>query len=329
MPDLPPAALAGLAQTLASRLAPGTWATYAVAFTRFVRFCAPRQLSPLPATTATVLLYADFLAKEGHIQAATAQPYFSAINTLHELTALPRPAVGQLLASFRAGWQRRQTLLIPLPSAWQTRAMPAGVAACVLRRLPQLHEVVPLRASLFFVLAFVTMLRPDSLLSCLALAVSGSTLTYTPLRYKTTVPTPGLASQVDISRLPELIGAILRFVRLRGALGPAQSWFQLPREPAPSTPTAAAWFDMARSGALILNVYTMYSLRRGGASSALAAGAARDKIEFLGGWGPGSSALRRHYLDLSFPNDRWAQLFFGWLASGALPVAGHANAFGR
>lgn len=242
---------------MAERLAPGTWATYAPAFTRFVRFCAAQQLCPLPATQQSVLAYAHYLAHEGQLQAATAQPYFSAINTLHELTGHVKPAVGTNLADFRAGWQRQQTVIRPLPSDTQTRAMPAGVAACVLRRLPHLHDVTLLRASLFFVLAFITMLRPDSLLSCQTLAVSAGILTFAPLRFKTAVSTPGTVRQVDISRIPDLTAAVLRFVRLRGVVGGAQSWFQLPRESAPSTSRAESWFDMARSGALILDVYTL------------------------------------------------------------------------
>lgn len=326
-PELPSAAVTSLAQTLAARLAPSSWQSYSAAFTRFVRFCSAHDLSPLPAATSTVLWYADFLAHEGRLQAATSQPYFSAINTIHEQLGFEKPAVGVQLTSFLAGWRRRQTVLIPLPSASGMRAMPASVAAVVLDRLPLLHDIYELRASLFFVVSFVTMLRPDSLLSCPSLNASAGRLSFTPSRFKTSTPQLGIECQVDISRLPLLAAALTRFERLRGLGIGASSFWQLACEPPPTTAHAEAWFGLAREGALVLPVFTLYSLRRGAASTAYAAGASLLRIEFMGGWASNSSALRRRYLDLSFPNDSHAQRFFGWLVHNALPVASQPNTF--
>lgn len=332
-PDLPAAVVHSLAVTIAARLAPSTWHTYASAFTRFVRFCASVQLNPLPASAATVLQYVDFLSQEGRLQASTVQPYLSAINTLHEQIGFPKPAVGVPLASFLRGWQRQQFFIAPLPSEGQLKAMPAAFAQTMLDRVPLLESVVALRAALFFLLSFVTMLRPDSLLSCLLIQGQGGVLTYAPLRFKTAGPVKGQARQVDISRLPFLAAGIGRFERLKGdsssssSSGGSVSWWQLPGEQPPTTSHAEGWFSSASRGALIPPSFTLYSLRRGAASTALAVGVPLARIEFMGGWAEGSSALRRHYLDHSFPNNGAAQLFFGWLLSGALPVAVHANAF--
>lgn len=317
-----------LAITIAARLAPSTWHTYASAFTRFVRFCVSVELNPLPASAASVLRYVDFLSQEGRLQASTVQPYLSAINTLHEQLGFSKPAVGVPLASFLRGWQRRQFVITPLPSAGQQRAMPAAFAQSMLSRLPLLVSVGALRAALFFLLAFVTMLRPDSLLSCLAISGVGGVLTFAPLRFKTAIPNKGQERQVDISRLPQLAAGILRFVRLRGVSNSSSvSWWQLPGEQPPATANAEAWFDVAMHDAVIPPAFTLYSLRRGAASSALAVGVPLSRIEFLGGWAEGSTALRRRYLDHSFPNNGAAQLFYGWLVDGALPVAPHPNAF--
>jgi hypothetical protein len=147
-------------------------------------------------------------------------------------------------------------------------------------------------------------------------------LWYTPLRYKTSVVPAGQARQIDIRRLPQVAAAVARFERLRGVRPAAASWWQLPAETvAPTTPHAEAWFAEACAAVgFPAGAFTLYSLRRGGASAALAAGAQLPRIEYLGGWAAGSVVLRKTYLDLSFPNDAGAGLFFGWLALGQVAV---------
>ncbi|GLI59582.1 hypothetical protein VaNZ11_001508, partial [Volvox africanus] len=70
-------------------------------------------------------------------------------------------------------------------------------------------------------------------------------------------------------------------------------------------------------------VHTLYSLRRGGASAARAAGVPLDIIKAFGGWATGSSALREHYLDLGVRGCPYAFGFFSPLAARRVaPVAG-------
>ena len=98
-PDLQ--ACEALAATMAARLSPASWQTYSSSFGAFVRFCLGKQLPFLPASQLTGMLWAQHLADSGTVQASTAQPYFSAINTVHHMLGLPRPcADNPMLTSF-------------------------------------------------------------------------------------------------------------------------------------------------------------------------------------------------------------------------------------
>ncbi|EFJ53196.1 hypothetical protein VOLCADRAFT_102804 [Volvox carteri f. nagariensis] len=93
-----------------------------------------------------------------------------------------------------------------------------------------------------------------------------------------------------------------------------------------TTQGAERWFDrvLAQCGLEGLrSVHTLYSLRRGGASAARAAGVPLDIIEAFGGWAAGSSALRENYLDLGVRGCPRAVAFFGPLAARRVaPVMG-------
>ncbi|GIL59118.1 hypothetical protein Vafri_14039 [Volvox africanus] len=86
-----------------------------------------------------------------------------------------------------------------------------------------------------------------------------------------------------------------------------------------STSGAEQWFRSALSqcglGRLV-ELHTLYSLRRGGASAARAAGVPLEVIESFGGWSAGSVALRQHYLDMGVSVSPAARAIFGPLASG-------------
>ena len=110
--------LLGIARMVASRLSPSTWATYSSGISQFVRFCLEAGFDFLPASQVTGVMYAQHLAARGTIQASSAQPYFSAVNTLHDILGYPKPcgADNKLLASFRAGWERLQVRLDAAPT---------------------------------------------------------------------------------------------------------------------------------------------------------------------------------------------------------------------
>ncbi|EFJ50361.1 hypothetical protein VOLCADRAFT_88894 [Volvox carteri f. nagariensis] len=97
------ARLEQIAAVIVSRVGSKTWQSYASHFAAFVRFCVSEDLEFLPASRYTGLLWAQYLAARGSVRARTAQPYFSAVNTVHDLLGLAKPCDGDnvLLSAFR------------------------------------------------------------------------------------------------------------------------------------------------------------------------------------------------------------------------------------
>eukprot|EP00873_Tetraselmis_striata_P043565 jgi/Tetstr1/463829/TSEL_008643.t1 len=84
---------------------------------QFAEFCHDSEnISPLEATTATVVWYVASIGERGHIAAKSLQPYLSAINTFFELHNLVPIAKDSLhLTSARRGLMLRQRRLDAAP----------------------------------------------------------------------------------------------------------------------------------------------------------------------------------------------------------------------
>eukprot|EP00873_Tetraselmis_striata_P007265 jgi/Tetstr1/427529/TSEL_017655.t1 len=109
---------------LSSSLSAQTLKSYAGRLSQFAEFCHDsKNISPLEATTATVVRYVAWIGERGHIAAKSLQPYLSAINTFFELHNLDPIAKDSLhLTSARRGLMLRQRQLdaaplrVPLPA---------------------------------------------------------------------------------------------------------------------------------------------------------------------------------------------------------------------
>eukprot|EP00873_Tetraselmis_striata_P041198 jgi/Tetstr1/461462/TSEL_006570.t1 len=109
---------------LSSSLSAQTLKSYAGRLSQFAEFCHDSEnISPLEATTATVVRYVAWIGERGHIAAKSLQPYLSAINTFFELHNLIPIAKESLhLTSARRGLMLRQRRLdaaplrVPLPA---------------------------------------------------------------------------------------------------------------------------------------------------------------------------------------------------------------------
>eukprot|EP00873_Tetraselmis_striata_P042670 jgi/Tetstr1/462934/TSEL_007882.t1 len=90
---------------LSSSLSAQTLKSYAGRLSQFAEFCHDSEnISPLEATTATVVRYVAWIGERGHIAAKSLQPYLSAINTFFELHNLVPIAKDSLhLTSARRG----------------------------------------------------------------------------------------------------------------------------------------------------------------------------------------------------------------------------------
>eukprot|EP00873_Tetraselmis_striata_P040555 jgi/Tetstr1/460819/TSEL_000573.t1 len=109
---------------LSNSLNAQTLKSYAGRLSQFAEFCHDSEnISPLQATTATVVRYVAWIGERGHIAAKSLQPYLSAINTFFELHNLVPIAKDSLhLTSARRGLMLRQRRLdaaplrVPLPA---------------------------------------------------------------------------------------------------------------------------------------------------------------------------------------------------------------------
>ncbi|EFJ45815.1 hypothetical protein VOLCADRAFT_105830 [Volvox carteri f. nagariensis] len=254
------ARLEQIAAVIVSRVGSKTWQSYASHFAAFVRFCVSEDLEFLPASRYTGLLWAQYLAARGSVRARTAQPYFSAVNTVHVLLGLAKPCDGDnvLLSAFRKGWERLQVSLAPTSSL--VLAFSASDAWRLYDRLPSVPVASDLFVPLLFVvLGFCLFLRPDSLLSVVWARVSvvdeEPVFQYKPLHWKGRITAPELAPvlQFPLGGLPFLRVALLQKL----SRDPARLWPE--RQ---TTQGAERWFDrvLAQCGLEGLrSVHTLYS----------------------------------------------------------------------
>eukprot|EP00873_Tetraselmis_striata_P017553 jgi/Tetstr1/437817/TSEL_026457.t1 len=112
---------------LSGSLSAQTLKSYAGRMSQFAEFCHDSEnISPLEATTATVVRYVAWIGERGHIAAKSLQPYLSAINTFFELHNLDPIAKDNLhLTSARRGLMLRKRRLDAAPLRVP---LPAGVA---------------------------------------------------------------------------------------------------------------------------------------------------------------------------------------------------------
>ncbi|EFJ42074.1 hypothetical protein VOLCADRAFT_97804 [Volvox carteri f. nagariensis] len=178
-----------IAQVVMSRVGARTWQSYASHFAAFVCFCVGEGLEFLLASHYAGLLWGQFLAAKGSIQVRRAQPYFSAIISVHDLLGYPKPCAGDntLLAAFHRGWECLQHSTVPASAL--VLAFSAGDAWHLYEQL----AVVPVGSELalpllFVVLSFCLLLRPDSLLSVtwarVAVVQGEQVVQYKPLNWK-------------------------------------------------------------------------------------------------------------------------------------------------
>jgi hypothetical protein len=268
------------------------------------------------------------LAKKGTVQADTSGSYFAAVNTVHEILGFASPCSGTAFSAFKKGWIRSQQVLVNgREDSAKVLACPAAVALGWYDELAGLEAgsqfMVPL---IFSVLSFRLFLRPASVLAIVDATVVqvGDTwvLRFKPESYKTGVASVGTLPvlSLDLTHLPLLRAALqlhLGHIRGKSLWGPGKH----------PTSQGAAWFAavLAEFSPTLLGQLTAYSLRRGGASAARAAGVPLEVIELMGGWAKGSKALRDSYLDMSIAADAAAMFFF----EGMIPGVSAAPLFAR
>lgn len=307
---------------LVSSLQPGTWRSYEAKLRIFFEYCRDAGVAPVPAAPEVIHDFACFLMARGTIQASTAQPYFLAVNTLHDLFGFLGPTRDDpLLRRLRRGWQNSQRLA-PGVIKWVRTPLPALVVErlCGLCGAPSDASNL---AALFVIFLFVTMLHSDSAIRLRLADIRWDPpfLQYRPPRVKGAIlPLHGRDFlQIDLSD----VGVLARFfdqldwTEPRRRLWASADFHGPPEPPATLFSRALALVEFAPPTG---ERWSPHSTRAGAVSAAAAIGVPLERIEVLGGWAPNSVTLRRVYIDFGIPADASAHRFFAWLRAPVYPL---------
>eukprot|EP00873_Tetraselmis_striata_P010534 jgi/Tetstr1/430798/TSEL_020582.t2 len=322
---------------LSSSLSAQTLKSYAGRLSQFAEFCHDSEnISPLEATTATVVRYVAWIGERGHIAAKSLQPYLSAINTFFELHNLVPIAKDSLhLTSARRGLMLRQRRLdaaplrVPLPADVAYRFV-SKAELIVSAPYPESH--LDYRALLASVVNFLFFARGLTGVSCRAQDVHVDTYNITLQIYRE----KGRAGRRGPDDLRVLLLPVPEHPRVARLLryfidnvqsvplvtvGLAASNFWAVNVAEQSKPwTAATMSDWLSTAVNLVNAappagtsWTSHSLRKGAASAANAIGAPLSHIRYQGGWATNSDVVLDYIDPNVLPSPR-AWFFFGHIA---------------
>eukprot|EP00873_Tetraselmis_striata_P043325 jgi/Tetstr1/463589/TSEL_008468.t1 len=322
---------------LSSSLSAQTLKSYAGRLSQFAEFCHDSEnISPLEATTATVVRYVAWIGERGHIAAKSLQPYLSAINTFFELHNLVPIAKDSLhLTSARRGLMLRQRRLdaaplrVPLPADVAYRFV-SKAELIVYAPYPESH--LDYRALLASVVNFLFFARGLTGVSCRAQDVHVDTYNITLQVYRE----KGRAGRrgpddlrvllLPVSEHPRVARLLRYFIDNVQSVplvtvGLAASNFWAVNVAEQSKPwTAATMSDWLSTAVNLVNAappagtsWTSHSLRKGAASAANAIGAPLSHIRYQGGWATNSDVVL-DYIDPNVLPSPGAWFFFGHIA---------------
>eukprot|EP00873_Tetraselmis_striata_P032982 jgi/Tetstr1/453246/TSEL_040262.t1 len=321
---------------LSSSLSAQTLKSYAGGLSQFAEFCHDSEnISPLEATTATVVRYVAWIGERGHIAAKSLQPYLSAINTFFELHNLvPIAKDGLHLTSARRGLKLRQRRLdaaplrVPLPADVAYRFVSK---AELVVSAPYSESHLDYRALLASVANFLFFARGLTGVSCRVQDVHVDTYNITLQIYRE----KGRASRrgpddlrvllLPVSEHPRVACLLHHFIDNVQSVplvivGLAASNFWAVNVAEQSKPWTAATMYWLSTTVNLVNAapptgtsWTSHSLRKGAASAANAIGAPLSHIRYQGGWATNSDVVLDYIDPNVLPSPR-AWFFFGHIA---------------
>eukprot|EP00873_Tetraselmis_striata_P016956 jgi/Tetstr1/437220/TSEL_025950.t1 len=323
---------------LSSSLSAQTLKSYAGQLSQFAEFCHDSEnISPLEATTATVVRYVAWIGERGHIAAKSLQPYLSAINTFFELHNLDPIAKDSLhLTSARRGLMLRQRRLdaaplrVPLPADVAYRFVTKAELIVSAPYPEYLHDF---RALLASVVNFMFFARGLTGVTCRVrdVHVDDYNITLQVYREKGRAGRRGpddlrvLLLQVSehprVARLlRHFLDHVVQSVPL-ATVGLAVSNFWAVSSDEQSKPwTAATMSDWLSTAVRLVNAappagtsWTSHSLRKAAASAANAIGVPLSHIRYQGGWATNSGVVL-DYIDPNVLPSPGAWFFFGHIA---------------
>eukprot|EP00873_Tetraselmis_striata_P029745 jgi/Tetstr1/450009/TSEL_003929.t1 len=282
---------------LSSSLSAQTLKSYAGRLSQFAEFCHDSEnISPLEATTATVVRYVAWIGERGHIAAKSLQPYLSAINTFFELHNLVPIAKDSLhLTSARQSHLDYRALLASVVNFLFFARGLTGVSC----RVQDVHvDTYNITLQIYREKGRAGRRGPDDL-RVLLLPVSEHPRVARLLRYFID----------NIQSVPQV------------TVGLAASNFWAVNVAEQSKPwTAATMSDWLSTAVNLVNAappagtsWTSHSLRKGAASAANAIGAPLSHIRYQGGWATNSDVVL-DYIDPNVLPSPGAWFFFGHIA---------------
>eukprot|EP00873_Tetraselmis_striata_P025705 jgi/Tetstr1/445969/TSEL_000298.t1 len=282
---------------LSSSLSAQTLKSYAGRLSQFAEFCHDSEnISPLEATTATVVRYVAWIGERGHIAAKSLQPYLSAINTFFELHNLVPIAKDSLhLTSARQSHLDYRALLASVVNFLFFARGLTGVSC----RAQDVHvDTYNITLQIYREKGRAGRRGPDDL-RVLLLPVSEHPRVARLLRYF-----------IDNVQSVPLV-----------TVGLAASNFWAVNVAEQSKPwTAATMSNWLSTAVNLVNAappagtsWTSHSLRKGAASAANAIGAPLSHIRYQGGWATNSDVVL-DYIDPNVLPSPGAWFFFGHIA---------------
>eukprot|EP00873_Tetraselmis_striata_P005231 jgi/Tetstr1/425495/TSEL_015941.t1 len=282
---------------LSSSLSAQTLKSYAGRLSQFAEFCHDSEnISPLEATTATVVRYVAWIGERGHIAAKSMQPYLSAINTFFELHNLVPIAKDSLhLTSARQSHLDYRALLASVVNFMFFARGLTGVSC----RVQDVHvDTYNITLQIYREKGRAGRRGPDDL-RVLLLPVSEHPRVARLLRYF-----------IDNIQSVPLV-----------TVGLAASNFWAVTVAEQSKPwTAATMSDWLSTAVNLVNAaphagtsWTSHSLRKGAACAANAIGAPLSHIRYQGGWATNSDVVL-DYIDPNVLPSPGAWFFFGHIA---------------
>lgn len=307
------------AQLLRKGRRDNTWVTYNNAQRRFVAFCAANHLQAVPAALSTILLYLAFLFRENLVHFSSIPVYLTAINALHKDLGFDPPAVGSFVQLAKKGFEELDADRNPELRDRST-ALPASVMADILALgLEPGQTTETLRACAFLVTNYCFFARADTGVRArpadFARTARGIEFREEAKNLPRWRPVTMVLPQTRDNQLVFLL--FDRFLDRQQWVGRwgNQFWSLSSDRTALTVSHVTRWLDQCldRLGAHppLGELWTRHSLRRGGATAALAIGVDVPTILRWGVWRSLPSV--QAYLDPLVPDSLEARLFFGHL----------------
>ncbi|KAK3242308.1 hypothetical protein CYMTET_47996 [Cymbomonas tetramitiformis] len=301
----------------------------------FMAFCEEKRREWLLATGGSVRLYIAHLLDKGKVQAASMQPYLSAINDYHEDMGFPRPAKGWAVSRAVKGMSALQVQAAEAAGEEQTVRtwLPARHVSAVHEHGLGLEPVGRaatelLRACAYVVFAFVTFGRPDTGLpmrrehisiTCDEISVvldREKGRGHVRLRRRLTIPAAGVAGLVQLLQHWEQMRDASWGQRPVTGSGVQCSYWRLPWERGKlQLAQANGWVQLAlgKLGCVPSDGghFSGHNTRMGACTCARAVGTALEKCFFLDGWSQLSSAIHSYINPTAVP-DEHMEKYFRW-----------------